>query len=190
MIDLKHLPNHERGEEAILFLRRHWITVLSLAFTGVALLMVPILAYILMRTLGWDLMGNPVTGAIASLLLSSYLLLVLVILMTQYTDYYLDTWIVTNHRIINIELMGLFSRTISELRLNQVQDVTSETIGILPTFLTYGNVYIQTAGTRERFNFKNVDNPEDVKRVILDLSNQEKRRSGDASLMMTPPPVA
>ncbi|MFA6521978.1 MAG: PH domain-containing protein [Patescibacteria group bacterium] len=181
MIDLGNLPNHERDEVTKLFLRRHWISLVSLGFTGLALLCIPAFFYATMRFIGWNFIGAPTLGIIAGLLLSTYLLLVTVILMTQFTDYYLDTWIVTNCRIINIELQGLFSRTISELHLNQIQDVTSETIGMLPTFLSYGNVYIQTAGTRERFNFQNVDNPEDVKELIIELSDDDKRRHGDAS---------
>jgi uncharacterized membrane protein YdbT with pleckstrin-like domain len=101
--------------------------------------------------------------------------------MTQFTDYYLDTWIVTNERIINIEQKGLFSRIVSELHLNQVQDVTSETHGIVATFLSYGDVHIQTAGARERFNFKQIDNPEKIKQIITKLVQDDKRRHGDAS---------
>ena len=35
-------------------------------------------------------------------------------------------WIITNDRILDIEQHGLFARTVSELRLHRVQDVTAE----------------------------------------------------------------
>jgi len=70
---------------------------------------------------------------------------------------------------------------VSELHLNQIQDVTSETRGVAATFLSYGDVYIQTAGTRERFNFKGINNPDEVKEKITNLIKSDKRRHGDAS---------
>ena len=101
--------------------------------------------------------------------------------MTMFTDYYLDTWIVTTRRVINIEQKGLFSRVISELHLNQVQDVTAETHGFIATILSYGHVYIQTAGTRERFEFKMVNDPVKVKARVSELVENDKRIHGDAS---------
>ncbi len=181
MISLNHLPNQERGEKTILFLRRHWIAVASILGYMLIFLSVPVLIYIVVSFTDLNLLDNQIWQAILLTALSIYLLMVYIITMTQYTDYYLDTWIVTTDRIINIEQRGLFSRIVSTLHLNQVQDVTAETHGFLATMLTYGDVFIQTAGTRERFNFKGVDNPEKVKEEILELVENAKRRHGDAS---------
>jgi len=90
-------------------------------------------------------------------------------------DYYLDAWIVTNERIINIKQGGFFARDISELKLTKIQDVTSEIIGIIPTLLDYGNIYVQTAGQEERFNFFQIPNPNYVKDVIVKLQEKERQ---------------
>jgi uncharacterized membrane protein YdbT with pleckstrin-like domain len=50
-------------------------------------------------------------------------------------DYYFDIWIITSERIINIEQKGMFTRKVSELRFQKIQDVTTEVIGFLPTIL-------------------------------------------------------
>ena len=180
MLHLNKLPNQERNETPEIFLRRHWIELASLALYGIIFITIPIFLYIVVLILGLDL-TTAFWSTILIVTLSIYLFFVTIILITQFTDYYLDTWIVTTERIINIEQKGLFSRIISTLHLNQVQDVTAETKGFLNTFLTYGNVFIQTAGTRERFNFKNIDNPEDVKTKIIKLVEADKIRHGDAS---------
>ena len=182
MLNLKNLPNHRRDERTVLFLRRHWIKLLILAGYGLLFTVVPIALYAVLLITHTDL-ANPFWQTVLTVFGASYAIFVVVILTTQFTDYYLDTWIVTSERIINIEQKGLFSRVISTLHLNQVQDVTAETYGFLNTFLTYGDVYIQTAGTRERFNFKTVDNPEEVKHTILKLVEEDKRRHGDASIV-------
>jgi membrane protein YdbS with pleckstrin-like domain len=181
MINLRKLPNQQRDEQTVLFLRRHWIELLTIGFYAIALSAVPVLILVAFNFAGGDPFMHPFWGIVTQVLLGVYGLMVMVITITQFTDYYLDTWIVTNERIINIEQQGLFSRVTSELHLNEVQDVTSETHGFLETFLTYGDVYIQTAATRERFNFRNVDNPTKVKAEIIRLVQEDKVRHGDAS---------
>jgi hypothetical protein len=124
-----------------------------------------------------------------------YTMFVLIIFLTQFTDYYLDTWIVTTERIINIEQHGLFSRLVSELHLRDIQDVTSETKGFMETFMTYGDVYIQSAAEQQRFNFKNIDNPDSVKEVILRLVQEDQTRHpvdvpATPAPAVIPPPVA
>lgn len=182
---LDRLPNQERDEHVQLFLRRHWIFIAEIVlFSGVGFLL-PIILYILLSTSNIDVFAHPLFGPLNAVALSIYLFMVFIVTITQVTDYYLDTWIVTNERIINIEQHGLFSRIISELHLNQVQDVTSEIHGVLATFVSYGNVYIQTAGTRERFNFKGIDNPDQVKEKVSKLIQADKLRHGDASHITT-----
>ena len=85
-------------------------------------------------------------------------------------------WIITNKRIINIEQKGLFSREISELELDKIQDVSADIIGIIPTFLGYGDIYIQTAGETEKFIFKNIPDPYGVKDLIMGLEKNNERR--------------
>lgn len=186
MINLKALPNQERGEETILFLRRYWIDLAHAFFFTLALVIVPVALWGAMKLGNINLWAEPFWGPASSLLLSSYMLVVLVITLSQITDYFLDVWIVTNERIINIEQHGLFARTVSELRLNQVQDITSETKGFLETFLTYGDVHIQTAGEKSRFQFKNIDNPDEVKLTIAKLVAECKKRHGDGTLGQEP----
>jgi hypothetical protein len=187
MINLRHLPNQQRDECMQIFLRRHWIVVIKLLLYSLMLLAVPVAILAAFNVSGINIFNSFLGGSIAGLLISVYLITVLLITMTQFTDYYLDTWIVTNERVINIEQNGLFSRAVSELHLNQIQDVTSETIGFLATFLTYGDVYIQTAGEKERFRFEQINNPDDVKTHILRLVDEDKSRHGDASIMHTAP---
>lgn len=169
MMRLDNLPNSEPNEEVVIFLRRHWIDLLKIfLFTGL-LLVVPIVVLTFLIIAGADLFMDPLWGPVGSAILASYLLIVLILTATEITDYWLDVWIVTNERIINIEQHGLFKRLVSEVRLDQIQDITSETLGFMETFLTYGDVYIQTAANKERFQFKNVDNPDDVKVKISEL---------------------
>lgn len=85
------------------------------------------------------------------------------------TDFVLDVWYITNKRIIDIQQEGFFSRKVAEQYLNRIQDVTSETVGILPTIFKYGNVRVQTAGEHEQFLFGDVSEPDQVRQMIMEL---------------------
>ncbi len=85
-------------------------------------------------------------------------------------DYYLDVWIITTKRIVNIEQKGLFVRSMSELYLFRVQDTTSEVKGFFPSMLNYGDVFIQSAGEQERFQFHKIPDPYAVKDTIMDMA--------------------
>ncbi len=176
MFHLDHLPNQRQNEHVILFLRRHWITVLGIVCVACLLVIIPIgIGYFFQSTLKtW--LSDPLIGPLMSIIAIIYLLSTWLFAFLAFTDYYLDTWIVTNERIINIEQEGLFHRTASELDLAAVQDATAEIRGMSQTLLGYGNVFIQTAGEQGRFHFKNISHPEHVKELVTQLVEEDKQR--------------
>jgi len=70
------------------------------------------------------------------------------------------------------------------LKLTKIQDVTSEIVGVIPTLLSYGNIYVQTAAEKERFVFYQIPSPNEVKNQIVRLQekerHQEERELGQA----------
>ncbi len=90
-------------------------------------------------------------------------------------DYFLDVWIVTDKRLIFIELKGLWSRSTSSVNYQNIQDVSVEVNGIIPTLLDYGSLQVQTAGEFKKFIFKDVPRPYELKDKILELHEQNRR---------------
>jgi membrane protein YdbS with pleckstrin-like domain len=176
MMRLDHLPNQRPNERVELFMRRYWFAVLTIIIAFIVLTGTPLA----IGWFYWDVISvwleSPVLGPLLVIIGSMYFLSIWLFAFLEFTDYYLDTWIVTNERIINIEQEGLFHRTASELDLASVQDTTAEIRGILQTVFTYGNVYVQTAGSKGRFHFKNIDNPEEVKEKVNQLVEEDKQR--------------
>lgn len=124
----------------------------------------------------YSIFNHPLIFPVIVLVLSIYYLFIWLFLYNQFIDYYLDVWVVTNKRVINIEQENLFARTISIKELYKLQDVTSEVEGIFPTFLKYGNVYIQTAGEKERFVFEQVPNASKIAERVIELVQKEKSK--------------
>lgn len=163
----------EKGEKIILVLKRHWFIFFKASSFYLLLFLIPPLFYFISKEVGFTDWQLPVFYPFMVMGLSTYYLLVCTLFFYAWSDYHLDTWIVTNYRVIDINQKGLFHRLIAWERLSRVQDVASEVKGMLPTFLNFGNVYIQTAGEKERFKFEQVTNPFEVARKINQLTKEE-----------------
>lgn len=157
-------------EQIVLFLRRHWF-VLVLKYLFVAVLaLVPLAAYLLMKESLFDFSPNSAGRTVLTLVASLYYLFLWVSAYNLFIDYYLDLWIVTTHRIIDIEQRGLFNHVVSEQSLENVQDSQSSVKGIFPTLLDFGDVLVQSSGARNLVLFRQVDDPAQVSRTVAKLA--------------------
>lgn len=89
--------------------------------------------------------------------------------------YLMDIWIITDHRIIDSEQYWLFSRSVAELNLKNIQDISVEINGFFPTLLNFGNLEIQTAGAANKFFLSGVANPIEVKNMITKAQRSFKK---------------
>lgn len=153
------------GEKIVLEVRRHWFSLLLETFFLVIFILVPffILGFLSVSRL----VAIPKFTALFVFGSGAWLLVGWMLFFVIWTNYYLDVWIVTDTRIIDVEQHYLFSREISELRLEKIQDVTVEIRGLLATFLRFGDIHVQTAGDVKRFTMRGVPRPERVKEVIF-----------------------
>ncbi len=175
----KLFPERKEYEVLKFLLRRHIITFVPKIILFVILLGVPLFLGWFLNMIFPDLLVGPAASVVVTLSTSTFYLFTLVFFLTQFNDYFLDVWIVTNERIIDIEIRGLFSRTVSETRFYRVQDVTSEMKGFFATIFNYGNVYIQTAGSMERFIFRNIPRPVFIAEEIMKLIEADKPFHGE-----------
>ncbi|MBI4114693.1 MAG: PH domain-containing protein [Candidatus Niyogibacteria bacterium] len=150
------------NETIIRAAHRHWI-VISGGMTIVALLLlIPSIGLLIMPLL-------PFPPELISLLyyfFSLYALIVAVLAFGMWMDYYLDIWIITNRRIIDVEHKGLFYREVSEFMLDRVQDVTIEKQNFLSLMLGYGNIRVHTAG-EQSFEARDLPRVKEIKDIIM-----------------------
>ena len=109
------------------------------------------------------------TFIVLAFLLSEILWIVLFLVVT---DFYLDAWVVTNQRLIFVEVHGLFSRTVNSVDYRNVQDISVGIHGFFATLLNFGDIAIQSAGTHGNFLFRQVPKPDSVKGQILTVKNE------------------
>ncbi len=160
----------QEGEQVLAVYRRHWLVFFFSIFqVGIGMAVT---------------IGIPVAlGTIFPQFFGAYGTLILVgdtilletlwmVLFLIVADYYLDAWLVTNERLIFIELHGIFSRTVASVNLRNIQDISTEVSGILPTIFKYGNVRIQSAGTQGSFVFKQVPHPYEIKDLVIKIRDE------------------
>ena len=173
----------DKNEKIMFLIGHHWFIPFKIIIRYLFIAFIPYLGYILINKFipeFLDQFSEDLPNLILIFGLSAYYLLLLLFFFSSWLDYYLDIWIITNKRVIDIEQKGLFSRIIAEHELSRIQDVSSEVHGILPTLLFYGNVQIQTAAEEQLFIFENVPRPQELARKIHELAKnavKEKNHS-------------
>lgn len=156
-------------------IRRHPITFIPIAFLFLVLMLVPLILYFVISTIFPVLLDSPIAYPLLVLLTSAYLLTMYLLFFVRFIDYYLDLWIVTNDRIIDVEQHNLFSRSITELDLFRIQDVTVEIHGMFPMLINYGDVSVKTASSNTHIVFYAVGHPNKIREDLIKLSEEDRK---------------
>ena len=167
-----HFREQERDEEIFNIIHRHWFDIF-VQFLPLVGMLIAILFILSLMTV---LFSEGIPMAFVLFLFSFLALCIWLVGSVIWVDYYLDVWIITDRRVVNIEQKGFFLRHISELRYHKIQDVTTEVTGLIPTLLDYGDVHIQTAGTQPRFLFHNVGKPNSIKDKLISLQKSTRKK--------------
>ncbi len=178
-MSLHTLINQKSYEKIVFTVRRHPITFIPSIVFFALLLAAPIGLYWLISNSSINPYLQTQPGFIIAVLgISMYYLSCLVFFYTNFVEFHLDLWIVTNDRLLDIEQKTLFHRTIAEVDLYQIQDASSEIKGIFPTIFNYGNIVLQTAGPLPKFLFRSVANPNYLREEILRLAAEDRKFHG------------
>ena len=179
MLSLYRLPGHLAGEKIIKVIRRDFFILLKKILYFIILVILPwLFFYYLLVEIFPNLLLGIISYPLIIISASAYYLFIWLFFFFSFIDYYLDVWIITNERIIDVQQKGFFSRTISEQRLYRIQDVTSEVHGFFPTIFKFGDVHIQTAGSKQRFFCHEIPYPDKVRDILIKLAERSKNKNG------------
>lgn len=170
----------EDGEKIIKIVRRHYLVILPMAITLMLAAIAPIVLGSILVS-GFIPVDPDITRAIIEFSAkwkvfgySLWLLILWIIFFIEWTDYYLDIWIITDRRIIDVEQKGFFNREVTSFRYEQIQDITVETRGLIETFFKFATLHIQTAGHNRDIMIRDAHYPEEARSLILKLSQKSK----------------
>ncbi len=149
--------NQLPDEKIVLLTRKHWF-VLFVPFLIISILtLVPLIIHPYF---------NQATLPLFWFLTSVYFLILWHLLFYSIMLYALNTVIITNKRIVENQQTGFFRHRVDELELHRIQDISIKVYGIIPELIGFGDLKIQTAGTRNEFIFTQLPNPKKIKSAI------------------------
>jgi membrane protein YdbS with pleckstrin-like domain len=162
----------EDDEEIILFLRQHYIVNAGWVFATLVLLFVPTILGPLMLTS--NLIPPGIPGGYFVVIPLIWYLGLFGFALINFLQWYYNVYIVTNERVVDVDWLNLLYKKLSTTQLGRIQDVTYKQGGLLDLFFDYGDVFIQTAGTEQNFEFEKVPQPQSVVRAIDELIEERK----------------
>lgn len=166
----------EPGESITLAVRKHWLVFVAELVPYALLAIVPLLvplgaAYL---TASNPAFAETVSSNLTTdnpwirMFLGLWWLLMWTGAFNTFTRYFLDQWVITTTRIVDIHQFGFFRRHVSSFLLSHVQDVTTDVNGFFPTLFGFGTLRVETAGDESKhFVMGGIPEPEKLRDLIM-----------------------
>lgn len=157
----------EAGERLLSVVRKHRIGLIGIyleAITAVVAI-VAILVTVTPSTFQ-NLSGS--TARLLTLGIISGLAALIFFLFVATYIYRQTRLLITDRGLVQITQSSLFIRKVTRLSFSNVEDVSAEQRGILPTIFNYGTLLVQTAGTMDNFEFKFCPNPNRYADIVIE----------------------
>jgi len=156
-----------KDEEVVLMLRRHPVTQLKKIATIALLFFVPILLFAT-PMLDFLTLKLKIAANIA------WYTLLMTITLEAFLVWFFNVFIITDERIIDVDFLSLIYKNISSAKIDNIEDITVSTGGVLASLVNYGTVFIQTAGETPELQFEDVPQPAKVAKVLNELILEEE----------------
>ena len=173
----------EPNETILKVVRKHWFVIVSELFGIVIMLLTPV--FVLFFIIALPPEALPIIIQLETHLpiilygIMVWTFLALITGFITWTNYFLDLWVITDHRIIVIDQMSFFSRKVSSFRLERLQDIKFSISGLIATFLNFGTIRAQTASMAEsNFQTDNLPDPQGLQSTIQKATDLRLRYLG------------
>ena len=161
----------EPGEKILMICRRHWIVYWLDGFVLFILFLLPYGIYRLIESGSSKIMPESVYN-LAIFFYTAWFLLLWTYFFVVWTNLYLDAWVVTDRRIIDIEQESLFHRSVSDFRVEKIQNIMVKEMGFIANFFGYGTIIVETAGERIELRFDKLPHPYKVRDLISECHDK------------------
>jgi hypothetical protein len=178
------------GESITLTVRKHWLVFIA-EVGGVVIALLGALGILAFINIALFSTAESTAGAfhliaINIAALSVIFMVAIMLFAVFFTTYYLDVVVVTNCRVIDFEQKHIFTRDIATIPIGNVTDIKVEIAGLLQTFLKYGTIHVQTAGTIKEMHIRGITDPHALKTAIMEA----RVRSAGVQIPPSIPPPA
>lgn len=159
------------NEEVIEIIRQAKGGLINIIFLGSLLIILPF--FFLFNLFYWGTIG--ISVFFISIMVGVF------IIIRKIFIWYFKSLVITTIRIIDIDQQSLFSRIVSEIPLDKIQDVFYRIKGVRQTVSRIGDIQITLMKDKTKIVVQNVSRPQKIQQLILQLrknftetKNQEK----------------
>jgi len=170
-------------EEILILKRRHWYVLLTRLAWPVVLTLAGLVGVL---ALG---LGTPLSDADLVLLTILLPLPGFLWLVWRFLDWENDQYIVTNHRVMQIDRVYFIRERRLEANLDRIQDVKINKPSLIHNVLDFGDLSIQTAGTSGNIIFESIGRPGQTQTRIFSIVAAAQHDT-TGGLDYTPPPAS
>lgn len=173
----KYFESQQDDEKVIFVIRKHWI-ILAKPFIVGAVILAATVAFVLLSQGGLgEQFFNKVGNAVLTVVISLMVLFVVLYVYLSWLINYLNLVILTDEHMVEIEQSALFSRKVSELNLDCLEDTSFTQKGFFRTILHFGDILVQTAGSLPNFEFKDVPYPYETAQKIMQVQDEYRENN-------------
>lgn len=97
-------------------------------------------------------------------------------ILNGFLAWYFRIFIVTDHRLIDVDFTSMFHKDITSAKLEDIQEVNFITSGMMASLIDFGTVYIQTSSAIAKVEFESVPHPAEVTMIINEMISHKKKR--------------
>jgi len=167
----KYFDSQKEGEEVLLILRRHWVVYFPAFLMALIVLIICIVIYLNLDTIGVT-SNSYFMSTLTKVGISIFFLFTVLFVYISWLVNYLNFHLVTDQHLVDIDQLMLFSRKISELTLEDIQDVSATQHGFFQSIFHYGDVVVQTAGEKPNFTLEKIGNPYEMSRQVMEIKDK------------------
>ncbi|MBI3231560.1 MAG: PH domain-containing protein [Candidatus Doudnabacteria bacterium] len=110
-------------------------------------------------------------------LLFLWTMMIFVFAAYKYVLWLINVYIITDKRLISINYKSIIHKIVLETPIDRIQNISSETKGLVKSVLKIGSVVVQVASLSQPIVLKNLKHPEEVKDFLWKTHSFESQVS-------------
>jgi uncharacterized membrane protein YdbT with pleckstrin-like domain len=122
--------------------------------------------------LPWYLLLKYELFARFSLVLLAWTLVILIYFAHKLLLWILNSYILTDQRLIIVHYKSVFRRNVTETPLERILNVSYETTGIFSSLFKFGDILVKTMGLNEPLELKSIRNPSKIKDFLWKIHSK------------------
>lgn len=158
----QYIPN---GQQVLTLIKRH---VIGLIYIYLIIIAAAAAFGFLILALAPEMLSSTsgiLSGSLAAVLIIALVIFILIIVTNIYWH---NTMVITDKETIQVLQRGVFQLKVSHLSHADIEDITAEQNGLMPTIFNYGTLHIETSGELKNFAFSYCPDPDRYARIVLE----------------------